>query len=224
MSLKYTCLGCGTPLGYEGLCWKCECEKSRKTALGWMPEQIAEKQKNLIQNIQRLADMEDPEFTDFWQLLGYRDAITPEIQRAALAVEGFYPCELYYGAPDDVRDALITALLETDSSQNAAELMSCLAFQGDDKAMETLLELERNPGPGARVSMWIRPAMPSAEAGPLIRMAIGRSSTSIPAILWSRGRPAKRLPFALDGHGRTPVPTVAGIWWICWCLMGGMSG
>ena len=57
MSLKYTCLGCGTPLGYEGLCWKCECEKSRKTALGWMPEQIAEKQKNLIQNIQRLADM-----------------------------------------------------------------------------------------------------------------------------------------------------------------------
>ena len=51
MSLKYTCLGCGTPLGYEGLCWKCECEKSRKTALGWMPEQIAEKQKNLIQNI-----------------------------------------------------------------------------------------------------------------------------------------------------------------------------
>ena len=72
MSLKYTCLGCGTPLGYEGLCWKCECEKSRKTALGWMPEQIAEKQKNLIQNIQRLADMEDPEFTDFWQLLGYR--------------------------------------------------------------------------------------------------------------------------------------------------------
>lgn len=147
MSLKYTCLGCGTPLGYEGLCWKCECEKSRKTALGWMPEQIAEKQKNLIQNIQRLADMEDPEFTDFWQLLGYRDAITPEIQRAALAVEGFYPCELYYGAPDDVRDALITALLEPDSSQNAAELMSCLAFQGDDKAMETLLELERNPRP-----------------------------------------------------------------------------
>lgn len=147
MSLKYTCLGCGTPLGYEGLCWKCECEKSRKTALGWMPEQIAEKQKNLIQNIQRLADMEDPEFTDFWQLLGYRDAITPEIQRAALAVEGFYPCELYYGAPDDVRDALITALLETDSSQNAAELMSCLAFQGDDKAMATLLELERKPKP-----------------------------------------------------------------------------
>ncbi len=22
MSLKYTCPGCGTPLGYDGLCWK----------------------------------------------------------------------------------------------------------------------------------------------------------------------------------------------------------
>ena len=59
MSLKYTCPGCGTPLGYEGLCWKCKCEEDRHAALAWTPEQIAEKQKNLIQNIQRLAEMED---------------------------------------------------------------------------------------------------------------------------------------------------------------------
>ena len=62
MSLKYTCPGCGTPLGYEGLCWKCKSEQERKAALAWTPEQIVEKQRNLIQNIQRLADMEDPEF------------------------------------------------------------------------------------------------------------------------------------------------------------------
>ena len=62
MSLKYTCPGCGTSLGYEGLCWKCKCEQERATALAWTPEQIAEKQRNLIQNIQRLAEMEeDPE-------------------------------------------------------------------------------------------------------------------------------------------------------------------
>ena len=77
MSLKYTCPGCGTPLGYDGLCWKCKCEQDRNAALAWMPEQIAEKQKNLIQNIQWLADMKDPELTDFRQLLGNRDAITP---------------------------------------------------------------------------------------------------------------------------------------------------
>ena len=65
MSLKYTCPSCGTPLGYEGLCWKCKCEQERQAALAWMPEQIVEKQRNLIQNIQRLADMEDPEFTDW---------------------------------------------------------------------------------------------------------------------------------------------------------------
>ena len=58
MSLKYTCPGCGTPLGYEGLCWKCKCEQERQAALAWTPEQIVEKQRNLIQNIQRLADME----------------------------------------------------------------------------------------------------------------------------------------------------------------------
>ena len=91
--------------------------------------------------------MEDPELTDFWNLLSYRNAITPEIQRAALAAEVFWPCELYYHAPEDVRDALVAALLKAEYSRNAAELMSCLAMQGDDKAMETLLELERNPRP-----------------------------------------------------------------------------
>ena len=85
MSLKYTCPICGTPLGYEGLCWKCKSEQERKAVLSWASEQIKEKQDGLIRNIQRLADMEDPEFTDFWHLLGYRDAITPEIQREALA-------------------------------------------------------------------------------------------------------------------------------------------
>ena len=157
MSLKYTCPGCGTPLGYEGLCWKCKSEQERKAALAWTPEQIVEKQRNLIQNIQRLADMEDPEFAVFWQLLGYHDAITPEIQRAALAAEVFWPCEIYYHAPADVRDGLIHALLSAEYSSAASNLMSCLAMQGDDKAMETLLELERNPRPW-RKGLYVDPS------------------------------------------------------------------
>ena len=158
MKLKYNCPGCGTPLGYEGLCWKCKCEQERKTALAWTPEQIIEKQKNLMVNIQRLGDMEDPESTDFWQLLSYRDAITPEIQRAALAAEVFYPNELYYHAPEDVRDGLITALLKTEEAHEAANLMCCLAFQGDDKAMATLLELEQHPRPW-RKSLYVNPSI-----------------------------------------------------------------
>ena len=46
-----------------------------------------------------------------------------------------------------MRDGLIHALLSTEDSSAASNLMSCLAMQGDDKAMETLLELERNPRP-----------------------------------------------------------------------------
>ena len=153
MSLKYTCPSCGTPLGYEGLCWKCKCEQERQAALAWMPEQIVEKQRNLIQNIQRLADMEDPEFADFWQLLGYHDAITPEIQRAALAAEVFWPCEIYYHAPADVRDGLIHALLSAEYSSAASNLMSCLAMQGDDKAWRRCWSWSEIPGPGARASM-----------------------------------------------------------------------
>ena len=107
-------------------------------------------------NIQRLGDMEDPELTDFWQLLSYRDAITPEIQRAAFTAGVFFPCELYYRAPADLRDGLIAALLKTENAHEAANLMCCLAFQGDDKAMETLLELERNPRPW-RKSLYVDP-------------------------------------------------------------------
>ena len=106
MSLRDTGPGCGTPLGYDGLCWKCKCERDRNAALVWTPEHIAEKQKNPIENIRRLTDMEDPELTDFWQLLGCRDTITPEIQRSELAAGVFYPNGLYYRAPDDVRNGL----------------------------------------------------------------------------------------------------------------------
>lgn len=147
MSLKYTCPNCGTPLGYKGLCWKCKAEKERDTVLAWTLEQIKEKQDGLIRNIQRLADMEDREIMDFWHLLGYRDAITPEIQRAARTAEVFYPWELYYKAPEDVREGLISDLLTAKDSSEASNLMCCLAMQGDDRALETLWELEKHPRP-----------------------------------------------------------------------------
>ena len=59
----------------------------------------------------------------------------------------FYPCELYYCAPDDVRNGPISALLETEDPHETGRLMSCPAFQVDNKAMETLLGLERNSRP-----------------------------------------------------------------------------
>ena len=61
MKLNYQCPICGTPLGYEGLCWKCKSEQDRQSVMNWTAEQIKEKQELLISNIQRLANMEDPE-------------------------------------------------------------------------------------------------------------------------------------------------------------------
>lgn len=72
--------------------------------------------------------MEDPEFADFWQLLGYHDVITPEIQRMALAAEVFWPCEIYYHAPADVGEGLIHALLSTEDSSEASNLMCWIRF------------------------------------------------------------------------------------------------
>ena len=91
------------------------------------------------------------------RLLAAAYAIAPEIQRAALAAEVFWPCEIYYHAPADVRDGLIHALLSAEYSSAASNLMSCLAMQGDDKAMETLLELERNPRPW-RKGLYVDPS------------------------------------------------------------------
>ena len=66
MSLKYTCPICGTPLGYKGLCWKCRSEQERRTDCPGHRNK-SEKQKSLIQNIQRLGDVEALELTDFRQ-------------------------------------------------------------------------------------------------------------------------------------------------------------
>lgn len=63
----------------------------------------------------------------------------------ALATEVFWPCEIYYHAPANVRDVLIHALLSTENSSEASNLMSCLAMRGDDKTLAALLELEQNP-------------------------------------------------------------------------------
>ena len=51
MKLKYQCPICGTPLRYEGLCWKCQSEQNRKEIMEWTTEQIKEKQNGLIKNI-----------------------------------------------------------------------------------------------------------------------------------------------------------------------------
>ncbi len=109
----------------------------------WTPEQVQAKLQDLIAHVERLND-------DWWDedlkgLINVHGIFSPELARAALEKEVFRPSEIYYHAPKDVRDGLIARLLETEDPQTAGNLMCCLAMQGDDKALETLYELEQNP-------------------------------------------------------------------------------
>ena len=112
----------------------------------------------VMRNIKALDDFDDPEYTYFWQLLAYHNAITPEIQRKALAEKVFYPSEIYFNAPEDVCDSLIEILMKTKDSGEAAVLMSCLAMQGGDKALAALMELERSPRPW-RKKLYVDPSV-----------------------------------------------------------------
>ena len=59
--------------------------------------------------------------------------------------------------------------------------------------METLLELERNPRPGERASMWTHPAMRRSAAGLLIKRAAVPSSPSTP-VLHGQGSFRRSIP------------------------------
>ena len=147
MVLKYRCPHCGTPLGYEGLCWRCRAELAREEVLAWSEAEVQEKLANVIMHAAKIADNHEPEREDFWKLLSCRGIVSPALARAALAAEVYQPEALYYQAPPDVQDELIVRLLSAEEPSEASRLMCCLAMQGDEKALEVLLELERHPRP-----------------------------------------------------------------------------
>lgn len=145
MALKYNCTICNRAIGYEGLCWKCKAEKERNEALNLTEEQIRERQKYLVEHLQELGKRDNPADKYFWDCLSYHDIISEELQRAAVKEKIFYPAEIYYHAPEDVRDELISYLMATDDSGEASCLLCCLAMQGDDKSLDVLYELKKYP-------------------------------------------------------------------------------
>lgn len=162
MREMYRCPECGRELRCKGLCWSCKAEQERREMLAWTPEQVREKQAALMADLNRLE--EDAWDKDFWALLCYHNAITPELQRAALAMELYYPSEIYYRAPADVGDALVQALLETEDPGEAGNLLCCLAMQGDDRALEVLHELEEHPRPW-RKKLYVDPSVYAQTGG-----------------------------------------------------------
>ena len=110
MELKYQCPVCGTPLGYQGLCWKCRAAQDRAEVAAWSPAKIKSLQTQLADNICELEDWSGEAYETFWGLLSGHNAITPEIQRQAVVHQVYAPSAIYYRAPEDVRDQLIAAL------------------------------------------------------------------------------------------------------------------
>ena len=129
----------------KGLCWVCKAEPERERVLALTREEIEEKQQYLIENILSLKDRAEPEETYFWECLSYHGVVSEKLQYAAAKAKAYALPELYYKAPEEVRDILIKELLSTEDVQDASRLMVCLAMQGDDKALKALQELKQHP-------------------------------------------------------------------------------
>lgn len=145
MALDYNCPVCNREIGYEGLCWKCKSEKERNEALNLTDNQIAERQNYLVEHLHELENSDNPAYKYFWDCLSYHNVISENLQRMAVERKIFTPSEIYYHAPEDVRDKLIEYLMATENSQEASNILCCLAMQGDNKVLETFYELKKNP-------------------------------------------------------------------------------
>ena len=149
MNLKYRCPECGTPLGFEGLCWRCRAKKHREEVDNWTDKEIEEKINQVIEKLKVSTEdnfYETDEYEIFQDLMT-KGIYVEEFSKTACEREIFYPSELYYKASDEVRDRLIEKILNTKSSDEGGLLLQCLAMIGDKKSQDTLYELKINPRP-----------------------------------------------------------------------------
>ena len=164
MVFKYNCPRCNKGLNFEGLCLKCKEELRLEEARKLTPEQIQERQQYLIEHLDDLENLEEKAADYFWDCLALHGVVSEELQRAAAKAEVFYPWEIYYHAPADVRDDLIKCLKSTENSMEASHLLECLAMQGDDVTLETFIELKKNP-PMWRQKLYVDPDVYAQNGG-----------------------------------------------------------
>lgn len=155
--MKFQCTSCGTPLGFEGLCWKCRAEQERGEILAWSEEEVAQRLSELLQHPERLESHTYQERKTFEALACYHGIFPPEVARAAAKAEVYYPHYIYYHAPEDVRDMLLEKLRETKDSSLANHLQCCLAMQGDATVLAAFAEMEKNPLPW-RKQLYVAPS------------------------------------------------------------------
>lgn len=156
--MKYQCPICGASLGYQGLCWKCRAEQERNAVLAWTDEEVEKKVQNIIAHAERLEDWDSEEFRDACMLQAFRGVCPPELQRVVVQADIQSLERFCYHAPADVREMLIERLYQAEDAHEAANLMCCLAMQGDEQALTALFELEKNPRPW-RKKLYVDPSV-----------------------------------------------------------------
>ena len=145
----HLCPKCGeNTIYFDSICRSCSQRQRREEILNLSADEV---EAMILKIADRIGEIEKWQeiYNDFWTLFSLLDIHDPRIARAAAAAEIYYPPELYRGAPNDVRDALIAKLDSLqDNSKNALNHLLCsLAWQGDEKTAELFYELYKNPKP-----------------------------------------------------------------------------
>ncbi|MEE0361933.1 MAG: hypothetical protein UDP20_06535 [Prevotella sp.] len=145
--MEHHCPKCGREQPHDQLCYFCREQERLAKAIALTDEEMKEKADNLKRHVKRLDAFEESETYDFASLFYVHGRTDEELQRAALKAEVYGHNEIYYHAPADVRDELIRRLMASTNSNEAGQVLACVAMQGDDVSLKALVELENNPRP-----------------------------------------------------------------------------
>ena len=144
--LEYKCDKCGTELGYKGLCFKCKAEEERNKTLALTDDEIKEIINKYVKDLkEKNVDKELLNGIYIYDLIAYRNIDLKDIVKKALEKNIYYPEVFYYKASAEIRDELIKRIKATKDYSEGANLLSCLAMQGDDVALDCLYDFEMNP-------------------------------------------------------------------------------
>ena len=145
----HLCPKCGeNRIYFDGICHSCSQRQRREEILNLSADEV---EAMILKIADRIGEIEKWQeiYNDFWALFSLRDIHDPRIARAAVAAEIYCPPELYFGAPKDVRDALVRRLasLQDNAKNTLNDLLCALAWQGDEQTTQLFYELYQNPRP-----------------------------------------------------------------------------
>lgn len=148
-SKAHLCPKCGeNTIYFDGICHSCSQRQRREEILNLSADEV---EAMILKIADRIGEIEkwDEIYNDFWALFSLRDIHDPRIARAAAAAEIYCPPELYFGAPKDVRDALVRKLasLQDNAKNTLNDVLCALAWQGDEQTTQLFYELYQNPKP-----------------------------------------------------------------------------